>query len=402
VGVSADVHTATDVQSDIGVYTTGCFKFASTAIAQTDVGAPMFVTDNETIDPASAQFICCGKLTHRDSATVGWVDIGQAAVLTTAATGITFADGGAYVHFAALAAANVDAALEEDHLDLDQHACADGAGAVATSPSANREHFAAAVEADGRGIAYLVQAAVAGVNALTVVAPTDQVAGLVNAIPEVTMALNTTGTQPSKFYAPDAIVGSNYGWVYKVYTQVNSGLATNAGAAIGDPVWNGVAGALTLTQPTGTNRCQVVGRVLTLEPDGEVQIDFDDWNFYPHYHNSDACGGEIGQWIHFFFDAAINAGGGATVLTLPLWELPYDIEIRRCYASLDTACGGAVTLALTVNANALVTFTGAEVQQENEALAVAIGADTDIIFSTNQGGGGIAADLHVSVYYVRT
>lgn len=402
VGVSAEAHTATEGQSDIAVYTTGCFKFASTAIAQTNVGAPMFVTDNETFDPASAQFICCGKLTHRDSATVGWVDIGQAAVLTTAATGITFADGGAYVHFAALAAVNVDAAIEEDHLDLDQHACADGAGAVATSPSLNREHFAAAIEADGRGIAYLVQASAAGIGAMTVVAPTDYVAGLVNGIPEVTLAVNTTGTQPAKFYCPDAIVLSTYGWAYKVYTQENSGLNT-AGSAVGDPVWNGVAGALTLVQPTGANRSQVVGRVITVAADGEVHIDFDDWNFYYHNHDAESCGGLLVGTVCVKNDAVwVKDGADKAIVTMPEFELPYDVVVDRAYCSVDVATGGIGTVVVKLNTVTISTFAAADTRAEDEALAVAVAADTDFEFTVAETAGGASIGLQILLVWHKT
>lgn len=400
VGVSMEPHTALDPQEDIKVATDGAFDFNATSILQTHVGLPMYSVDNDTFDNTSAQLICVGKLVKFVTTTRGWIDIGVAAQLSLAGTLVTFADTGAYIHEPALAAVAMSPAVIEFHEEFDDHVCETGAGTNAVSPGVNREHFAACIDADGRGLAHLVQAIAGGIVAMTVVRYSNQVAGYVNAIPEVEPATNTTGTRPAHLYCPTAILAGVYGWAFKYYCQVNSGLDTSMGAAVGDPVWRGVAGALTLAQPTGANRAQVIGRVLTLAANGEVQIDFDDWNLPPHNHNSEACGGQLGAWIHHYQDAALNAGGGATVLVAPLWEVPYNISITRCYASLDTAAGGAATLALTVNGNALVTFQPADVQQEAEALAIAIAANTDIIFSTNQTAGGIAADLHVSIYYV--
>jgi hypothetical protein len=60
----------------IRVRTTGVFDFGATSISQANVGADMYVVDDQTFDDVDpGQGIKCGKLAKYVSATRGWIKI---------------------------------------------------------------------------------------------------------------------------------------------------------------------------------------------------------------------------------------------------------------------------------------------------------------------------------------
>jgi hypothetical protein len=60
----------------IRVRTAGVFDFGATSISQANVGADMYVVDDQTFDDVDpGQGIKCGKLTKYVSATRGWIKI---------------------------------------------------------------------------------------------------------------------------------------------------------------------------------------------------------------------------------------------------------------------------------------------------------------------------------------
>lgn len=61
------------------VYTAGVFKLVCTSITQAMVGQMMYGVDDQTVDDTTGgtYYISIGRLVQYDSATVGWVDIGQ-------------------------------------------------------------------------------------------------------------------------------------------------------------------------------------------------------------------------------------------------------------------------------------------------------------------------------------
>jgi hypothetical protein len=77
----------------------GLFELKATSIAQANVGADMYVVDDETFDESDpGNGIKCGKLHKVESATRGWLDIGSAvaSVFTGAADALTVSDAGAF------------------------------------------------------------------------------------------------------------------------------------------------------------------------------------------------------------------------------------------------------------------------------------------------------------------
>jgi hypothetical protein len=60
----------------IRIRTTGVFGFGATSISQANVGADMYVVDDQTFDDVDpGQGIKCGKLAKYVSATSGWIKI---------------------------------------------------------------------------------------------------------------------------------------------------------------------------------------------------------------------------------------------------------------------------------------------------------------------------------------
>jgi hypothetical protein len=60
----------------IRIRTTGVFDFGATSISQANVGADMYVVDDQTFDDVDpGQGIKCGKLAKYGSATRGWIKI---------------------------------------------------------------------------------------------------------------------------------------------------------------------------------------------------------------------------------------------------------------------------------------------------------------------------------------
>jgi hypothetical protein len=62
--------------SYIRVRTAGVFGFGATSISQANVGADMYVVDDQTFDDVDpGQGVKCGKLVKYSSATMGWIKI---------------------------------------------------------------------------------------------------------------------------------------------------------------------------------------------------------------------------------------------------------------------------------------------------------------------------------------
>lgn len=60
----------------VRVRTAGAFEFGAVAIAQTNLGADMYVVDDQTFDKTDpGQGIKCGKLVKYSAATKGWIKI---------------------------------------------------------------------------------------------------------------------------------------------------------------------------------------------------------------------------------------------------------------------------------------------------------------------------------------
>jgi hypothetical protein len=60
----------------IRVRTTGAFEFGALSISQANVGADMYVVDDQTFDEVDpGQAVKCGKLMKFVSATKGWIKI---------------------------------------------------------------------------------------------------------------------------------------------------------------------------------------------------------------------------------------------------------------------------------------------------------------------------------------
>lgn len=67
----------------VRVYRRGIFKLTCTGITQAMVGQLMYITDDQTIDNTSTNWICCGRLVKYVDANTGWVDIGDKSVEPT-------------------------------------------------------------------------------------------------------------------------------------------------------------------------------------------------------------------------------------------------------------------------------------------------------------------------------
>jgi len=378
------------VDTWIEVYITAVFRMTGVTLAVTDNGKVAYCASATTFDTTSVNGNIVGKITEYVSATVGWVDIGAASQLTAAGTAISFSDTGTYYKVAALAGVTATAAIMEDHLDLDRHACDDGDGTYTVTPQTDRQHYAKAIQGNGTGIAYYVHAS-SDVSAKTIVRCSGETSG----IPTVEKATNTTGTRPGVFYSPSAITSGSKGWVYTDYYESATGLA----GATGDPIFRGVDGALTLTKPSGANRSQVVGR--NLDGAGKAWMHFTEGVVPPHEHTDESEGGEKLEWLSFFVDATWVKDGTDKALVLPPVESPYAITIKRAFASVDTQPGGGKTLTLKVNTNTLLTIAGATSTGEDKALSINIAKDTDLDFTVSETAAGAGADLHFVIGFVK-
>jgi hypothetical protein len=390
-----DGTSAVDVECN--VYKDGAFRFAATSITALMHDAPMYVVDNETFDDTTTQSISCGILVNRLSNTEGWIDIGVAAQLTANATNIVFADGGAYTHVAALTAVQVDAALEELNLEIDTHIINDGAGGT-QDPGATKEHIANAVVGWGTGLAFRLQDSGAGIVAMTTCRPNGYTGG----IPDVLTATNTVEA-PGAFYCPTAIGAGAAGFGYKTYTQENSGVNTGAAAAE-DPVYRGAAGAPTLTRPTTTAYTQVIGRVLTVAADGEIQYDMDDIKYGLHTHTNNAEGGAIPMSLLLHeADVATGWTKNGTPQSCPMQdaELPVAVTVVAAFATLQTVSGHAAGVVVALNGSALFTIAQNAHVAEDKALSIAVAANTDFDITCNENIAGAGADLKITlIYYV--
>lgn len=399
-GVSMDTVAATaTTDTQIEVCMDGQHLFAATGITALMQLTPMLIADNETFDNTAVNNICCGSLIQWVTNTSGWVDISMAHALTADALNIAFADGGAYVHEVAYAAANVDAALEEGHADFEAHIMEDGAGG-ANDPDgtlANMEHNAGAVAGHGSGISFYVLDSGAGIAAETVVCSN----GITGGIPDVIQSVGTTGAPPAEFYAPNAIGAGANGWVFKVYTDPTTGLNTGAAAAE-DPVYRSATGTMTLTKPTGANQTQQIGKVLTVGANGDIQLDLTMGFTANHHHTDEAEGGELGGSVHLVVtETWVKNGAAQAINTVPLGEFPYDVTVHRAYVAVDTATGGVGTVAAELNTVQLALLTAAQTQNENEGLAIAVPANTDWDITITETAGGASDNLKIWMYYTR-
>jgi hypothetical protein len=72
----ADNRTGANGAVSIRVRTAGVFEFGATSISQANVGADMYVVDDQTFDDVDpGQGIKCGKLAKYISTTKGWIKI---------------------------------------------------------------------------------------------------------------------------------------------------------------------------------------------------------------------------------------------------------------------------------------------------------------------------------------
>ena len=384
------------VDTTIELHLDGEFLFAATAITALMHGGAMYMVDNETFDDTVGNGICVGVLRQWVSNTSGWLDVSVAAQQTANATTIVFADGGAYTHVAALAAVNADAALEELNLEIDTHIISDGAAGT-QDPGTNSEHCARAVVGWGSGIAYQVIDSGAGLAADSVSCPN----GFTTPKADQIQSVGTTGAPPANLYHPTAIVGGAQGHGFKYFITEDSTLNT-AGSAAQAAIYRSATGTLTLTKLTGANQNQVVGRVLTVDATGDICIDFDDWNFPEHSHTDESEGGEIGGVKSFIItETWVKDGADKAIVTVPAFELPYAVTVKRCYGAVDTASGGVGTLTVDLNTTLCCTFTAAVTQAEDEALTIAIAANTDWAIVVNETAGGLCDNLKLDFYYTK-
>jgi len=396
LGVVKATVTAPTIDTAVDVYIDGEWDFAATSIAATSHGAPMYVVDNETFDETQAQSICCGVLRQWVSNTRGWVDISVAAQLTANSTNITFADGGAYTHVAALTAVQVDAALEELNLEIDTHIISDGAAGT-QDPGTNAEHCAQAVIGWGTGIGYQVLDSGAGIAAESVSAPN----GFTTPLPDVIQSVGTTGAPPAQFYHPAAIGAGAQGVGFKVFTDSAMTFNTAAGAAQ-DPVYRSATGTLTLTKPVAANQTQIVGRVLVADATGECQLDLTEgFNVRNHTHEDESEGGEIYATVELRELVAFMKDGAAHNVTTQDFAPLQNSTIVACFASLTTACNHADTVVLTLNAApACVIANGARVG-ESVALAIDVAANADFVLGATANAADAAAGLSITVVFRR-
>lgn len=395
-GVYEGPTMTTTADTPVEVSRDGEYLFDATAITDLMHGQAMYMVDNCTFDDTVGNGICVGVLTQRVSNTSGWLDISMAAQLGTTAASITFADGGAYTHVAALTAVNVDAALEELNLEIDTHIISDGAGGV-QDPGTNSEHCARAVVGWGTGIAYQIIDSGAGIAAEALVCPN----GVTSPKPDMVQSVGTTGAPPAQMYCPAAIGAGAQGHGFKWYVDEASDLDTSLAAAQ-DPIYRSATGTLTLTKLTGANQNQVVGRVLSAGVNGDICIDLDDWQFPEHSHTDESEGGEIGGVKSFIItETWTKDGTDQAIASIPAFELPYAVTVKRCYAAVDTVAGGGKTLTVDLNTNLVASFGAADQQVEDEALTVSIAANTDWVIELNETAGGACDNLKLDFYYTK-
>ncbi len=380
------------VDTAVELYLDGEFLFAASSITALMHGQAMYMVDNETFDDTVGNGICVGVLRQWVSNTSGWLDVSVSAQLATTAAAVTFADGGAYTHVVALAAANADAALEELNLEIDTHIISDGAGG-AQDPGVNSEHCARAIVGWGTGIAYQIIDSGAGIAAESLVCPN----GFTSPKPDMVQSVGTTGAPPAQMYCPAAILAGAQGHGFKWYVDEASDLDTSLSAAQA-AIYRSATGTLTLTKLTGANQNMVVGRVLTVGVNGDICIDMDDWQFPEHSHNDESEGGELGIVVPFVSCLAWTKNGTDQAVRTPAFEMPYAVHVRRAYACVGTAPDGVGGMALKLNTVACCTIAQAAVVGEDEAINIAIAANTDWALTCNEAGGGAGADLRIMFY----
>jgi hypothetical protein len=380
VGVHAQGSEGSALTADtlLPILRHGVFKFKASSVAQTLVGKLVYLVDNETVDETSTNKIPVGRCVKYISATECWVDISDAwlvAIENGASLAFTGA-GATLVHEAALSATDVQSAIVELQEEFDDHICESGAGSSAASPGTNREHFAGAIAAHGSGIAYYVTDSGAGIVAKTVVREAGESAGLIT----VQSAANTIGHRDGLFYAPSAIGAAASGWVYDYYVESASGLDNQAGA-IGDPVWLGAAGALTLTEPVGSAKMQGVGRCLDTGADAKVLM---------------APGRVISTMDTITLPLSqITTDGTDAATVTPLFDSSDPVVVRRCFASASTNCSNAAGVVIKLNTVTVATIANGTGQAEDKTLGIAVAANTDFVFTLNAAIGDAIAGVTV-------
>ena len=90
----------------------------------------------------------------------------------------------------------------------------------------------------------------------------------------------------------------------------------------------------------------------------------------------------------------------------PKLELNYPSRIRRAYANLGTAPGAGKTLDIKFGATTMISITEANTQGENEALDIAVAADTDFLSAAggvllNETAAGAGANLDLVLMVAR-
>jgi hypothetical protein len=246
----------------------GDVTYPAVGLAQTDVGASMYVGSAQAMEPVAgvANYVVMGRLVKYTSATEGVVNITCPELLATASASVTFATGATVAKLAALASANIGAALDEAYENCDDLFCEDGDGVTTVSPGANRTVFAKAVNATGCGVSYRVRGDGAGTTATYLLsASADYAAG---GYPVVSDSDPTNLTLLPDFYGPDAIGAAANGWAYREYYQLNSGINTTTIAA-GNVIFCGALGIPAIAKPAGS-ACCIVGKALSAEADGEI------------------------------------------------------------------------------------------------------------------------------------
>jgi len=130
-----------------------------------------------------------------------------------------------------------------------------------------------------------------GIAALNLVYVSDQTAGVMT----VLKAQSTTGGRFADYICPEAIAAASLGQALKVFLL--QGINTSAGS-IGDPVYlsDDTAGAYDLTKPSGTDKIQIIGRIVEDHATtGAILFDLSGPQQVVHDHSDASEGGDLGD-----------------------------------------------------------------------------------------------------------
>ena len=143
----------------------------------------------------------------------------------------------------------------------------------------------------GGGDAVEVIGGAGGITALNLVYVSDQT----DAIMTVLKAQATSGGRFADYICPNAIAAAAKGAALKVFLL--QGIDTDAGA-VGDPVYlsDSAAGGYTLVKPTGTDKVQIVGRIVEDDVStGAILFDLSGPQQVVHDHSDNSEGGDLGD-----------------------------------------------------------------------------------------------------------